>query len=711
MKHLLLSLVTTPERALRLLACALDIYGPGNNDVMQVQVCEEGVITFSELELPGSIHELRPERRFQSILVWLEGSVVPADLIKEFCLQGGKIASSAEAAHLLVADPQRLATVEKLWPRKLVISLAEFKGQLTVDRISPIRVGTGAPGALPKALRGIWNQLRSGSVMQILEGLDAFSAVAAGDSTTADLLLEEVGVDAATGTLILGNRFHRFQRAKEEANPPLLYGLLGLLSRSPENSRGALLRQAVRKLKAVCPSLPEIKGFTALQKLDIDLNYSYNDPDGTVAAAIAERFDAMPALEIIRMDGFYNLQITSLDGLIAPRLRELDGAGIGLTNVQALAGNTGLEVVNIRGNEKLGDISPLQASAASLKQLDFSSTAVKDLSVLAQAGELEELDFGCCPNITSLKGLETLTITQQHNLTINELKNLTDLQYLPKISSGHISLSELTGLTSLEGIESAADHITSLHIQHMPKLKDVEALRLLNRLESLAISNCPQLSGLEVIAELSALQYVNFGDCSKLTRLPAVWPSTLKSLTVSSCPITQLGALPVALTGSLNLVSCPKLKSLEGIEACTGLDEITIRPTITGLQALAGLPDAVIHTDFRSGDHTLPGDYTLPVSLINALAALPQCSLRISDSSNWSNARISNPEVLGRITHLRALDLSECDLDDLLPVMGLSELELLKILPRSELSKKLGGCTFETRGQVAKLQLQLLGMG
>ena len=702
MKHLLLSLVTTPERALRLLACALDIYGPGNNEVMQVQVCEEGVITFSELELPGSIHELRPERRFQSILVWLEGSVVPADLIKEFCLQGGKIASSAEAAHLLVADPQGLATVEKLWPRKLVISLAEFKGQLTVDKINPIRVGTGAPGGLPKALRGIWNQLKSGSVRQILAGLDEFRVLAADDPATGDLLLEEVGVDAATGTLILGNRF---QRAKEEANPHLLYGLLGLLSRSPENSRGALLRQAVRKLKAVCPSLPEIKGFTALQQLDIDLNYSSNDPDGTVAAAIAERFDAMPALEIIRMDGFYNLQITSLDGLIAPRLRELDVAWIGLTNIQALAGNTGLEVVNIRGNEKLGDISPLQASAASLKQLDFSSTAVKDLSVLAQAGELEELDFGCCPNITSLKGLETLTITQQHNFKINELKNLTDLQYLPKLSSGHVSLYELAGLTSLEGIESAADHITSLHIHNMRKLKDVEALRLLNRLESFAISNCPSLSGLDVIAELTALQEVNFDDCSKLTRLPAVWPSTLTSLTVESCPITQLGALPVAFTGSLNLVSCPKLKSLEGIEACTGLQEITIKPSITGLQALAGLPDAVIHIDFCGGDHTLPG------SLINDLATLPQCRLRISDSSNWSTVRISNPEVLGRITHLRALDLSQCSLDDLLPVMGLGELELLKILPRSELSKKLGGCTFDTPGQVAKLQLQLLGMG
>ena len=701
MKHLLLSLVTTPERALRLLACALDIYGPGNNDVMQVQVCEEGVITFSELELPGSIHELRPERRFQSILVWLEGSVVPADLIKEFCLQGGKIASSAGAAHLLVADPQGLATVEKLWPRKLVISLAEFKGQLTVDKINPIRVDTGAPGALPKALRGIWNQLRSGSVMQILEGLDAFIAVAAGDSATADLLLEEVGVDAATGTLILGNRF---QRAKEEANPHLLYGLLGLLSRSAADSRGSLLRHAIRELNAVCPSLPEIKGFIALQQLDINLSYSY-DPDEEVEAAIADRFDALPALEILGINANCSLKITSLDGLIAPRLRELDVAGIDLKDIQALASNTALEAVILGGNDQLGDISPLQASAASLKQLDFSSTAVKDLSVLAEAGELEELDFGCCPNITSLKGLEMVTITQQHNFSISELKNLTDLQYLPKISNGHISLYELAELTSLEGIESAADHITSLDIHNMPKLKDVEALRLLNRLESLAISNCPQLSGLEVIAELPALQKIDFNDCSKLTRLPAVWPGTLMSLTVSSCPITQLGALPVALTGSLNLVSCPKLKSLEGIEACTGLQEITIRPSITCVQPLVGLPDAVIHIDFCGADPTLPD------SLINALATLLQCRLRISDSSNWSTVRISNPEVLGRITHLRALDLSQCSLDDLLPVMGLGELELLKILPRSELSKKLGGCTFDTPGQVAKLLLQLLGMG
>ena len=56
------------------------------------------------------------------------------------------------------------------------------------------------------------------------------------------------------------------------------------------------------------------------------------------------------------------------------------------------------------------------------------------------------------------------------------------------------------------------------------------------------------------------------------------------------------------------------------------------------------------------------------------------------------------------------LDLSSCELDDIQLVMVLTELELLRVRPRSDLSKKLGGCTFETPGEVAKLKLQLLGM-
>lgn len=119
-----------------------------------------------------------------------------------------------------MADGRELATVESHWPRKLVIPLAEFEALVIGDSLRPLRVNSGAPGSLPRALRGIWNQLRSGSVLQILAGLEAFSALAANDPALADLLLEEVGVDAATGTLILSSRFHR---VKEEANPHFLH--------------------------------------------------------------------------------------------------------------------------------------------------------------------------------------------------------------------------------------------------------------------------------------------------------------------------------------------------------------------------------------------------------------------------------------------------------------------------------------------------------
>lgn len=179
MKHLLLSLATTPERALRLLTFALDRLGPDCSDLMQVEVDDSGVITFSnfwtELNLPGANWELKPECRFSLIGVWLDGSANQARLVQAFTQQGGYIASTPDSAHLLVADVLDLAAVEARWPRKLVIALAEFEAQVVGDSLRPLHVSTGAPGSLPKNLRGIWNQLRSGSVMQILSGLDEFS--------------------------------------------------------------------------------------------------------------------------------------------------------------------------------------------------------------------------------------------------------------------------------------------------------------------------------------------------------------------------------------------------------------------------------------------------------------------------------------------------------------------------------------------------------
>lgn len=695
MKHLLLSLATTPERALRLVGYCVE---RSNAIKLHVDAC--GTVAFSELDLPGVWSDPDPARRFRAISIWFTDSAADPPLAEAFCREGGKVAAAPEEADLLVATGPELSVLEQIWPRRLVVSLPEIQAHVIGDQLRPLRTTIGPPGSLPKQLRGLWNQLRSGSVKQILEGFDAFSAISETDPAIADLLLTEVGVDASTGTLILGNRF---ERAKDEANPHLLYALLGLLSRSAQGSRGALLRRSVRCLKARCPSLPEIKGFDGLCRLDVDLHYHYSDPDGEVRASIAERFGSMPALEVLRIDGFYNLPLSSLDGLKAPALRDLDVGSVGLNEIKALQANCRLERVVLRGNEHLSDLTPLQASMACLRQLEISATAVSDLGVLSQAGELEELDFSECTRITSLQGLEQVTVTGGR-LSLDGLSNLTDLRFLPKPADGDLSLWNLSGLTSLDGIASVADYLTSLQIHNLQKLKDLGALRHLHRLESLRIVDCPQITSLEVLAELPCLKDVQVADCKKISRLPAVWPAGLEDLTMKNCAISKLGKIPATLSGSLNLVRCPRLSTLEGLEQCTNLSEITIRPSVADLQALAGLPGLWISIDFSGSERTLPD------SLIDALVALPQCRLRIIDSNAWSFVQIDNPDALVRITHLQALDLSSCELDDIQLVMGLAELELLRIRPRSDLSKKLGGCTFDTPGQVAKLKLQLLGM-
>ena len=136
---------------------------------------------------------------------------------------------------------------------------------------------------------------------------------------------------------------------------------------------------------------------------------------------------------------------------------------------------------------------------ACLRQLEISATAVSDLGVLSQAGELEELDFSECTRITSLQGLEQVMVTGGR-LSLDGLSNLTDLRFLPKPVDGYLSLWNLSGLTSLDVIASVADHLPSLQIHNLQKLKYLGVFRPLHRLVLLRLLACPPTTRLEVLA-------------------------------------------------------------------------------------------------------------------------------------------------------------------------------------------------------------------
>lgn len=574
-----------------------------------------------------------------------------------------------------------------------MVSLAEFLAATQADDLRPLSFRTGTPAALPKELRPIWKQLKEPDVVSIDAGLAKLSDLVSADPVQADLLLTEVGVDVSDGSLILGNRFQRAATyANNDANEHLHYALLGVLSRSAPGSRGARLRQAVRQLEPSCPSLPELRGFESLVQLDLTEN---------TGGSLAGRFGPLPALRTLRLRG--SSSIRTLEGLEAPQLREIDVSCIGLTDLRALAGKACIQILNLSGNRKLTDLTPLQACLPTLKSLHLYGTGIANLSPLSGAGVLEELDLDDCNSITSLQGLENVTISGRQ-FSLGNLNGLSSLQHL---QAGNLTLSSLKLLTTLEGLESRAAEIRSLTIWETPGLTDLSALAQLSSLEELELNTCKAFTGLKPLEGLTTLRSLALRECPKLKRLPDLSATSLEDLSLEDCGISDLGVLPASLSGSLDLVSLKKLKSLTGLERCSGLRQISIGHAIEDASALAACNEIAITVDLRHANGN-----AIPEPLIETLAGLPQVRLRVEDSqyNYYSGLSLDNPQALARIPHLRTLDLSGCSLEDLLFVVGLAELEELKIEPRSELSRKLGGCTFEGRGKVAKLQLQLLGM-
>ena len=577
--------------------------------------------------------------------------------------------------------------------------LARIKVLFNADPLNPSPSPHGED-RFPGPLALIWKQLRSDCLATIHTALDQFRDLAAIDASIADLLLEQVAVDTASGRLILGSLF---QPAKSESNAYLLYGLLGLLSRSPTGSRGAKLRLGVRRLKATCPVLPEIKGFDSLQELNLSLHYHQVDSNKPLESTIANCFGAFPSLEILRLSCNSQLSISSLDGLQAPLLTALEVPRIGLLNIQALSANNRLRNVVLRGNDQLSDISALLASAVSLRKVEVSDMAIRDFSLIAKATGLEQLNSSGFTGAGRRLDAKHLVIIGRHQ-SLQELDALETLPIPSKHQSDKSRIWKLPSLSSLYGLNEVASETTSLELLWMHELIDTRALSDIPTLESLTVLNCPRLISVESLSELPSLKEVQIKDCRELSRLPSSWPTSLNKLILESCAITSLGTLPPGFTGHLNLHGCKSLRTLQGVENCSGLKEIIIHTSLSNLDAARELPDTFFHIDLCGAKQILPE------ALVDSLATLPHCRLRISDSST-KFPKIQNLQILSKIRHLRALDLSKCEVDNLMPVICLDELEQLKIRPRSELSKKLGGCTFDSNSKMQQLQLLHLGIG
>jgi Leucine-rich repeat (LRR) protein len=250
-----------------------------------------------------------------------------------------------------------------------------------------------------------------------------------------------------------------------------------------------------------------------------------------------------------------------------------------------------------------------------------------------------------------------------------------------------------------------------LVLQSMLKLSSLDAIERFGRLDELVISHCPRITSLAPLSRLGSIRRLTIDRCRRIESPPDDWPATLESLLIKDTPIRELGTLPPTILGVLDVHACQSLVSVGDLSRCSSLTDLVVGPSVRDLHGIQGLNNITVHLDLSTAEPGyLPTDRTLSDALINALSCVDDLSLRIYDSTVYKALTLANPDCLSRLNNLKKLDLSACEITDPSPLLSLVNLEVLKVQPRSSLSKALGACTFSTRSQLQQAQLSILAM-
>lgn len=602
----------------------------------------------------------------------------------------------------------------------LVVSVDEFLQ--VIPAIKKPRPRATKAAKLSDELKQLQKQLQERN----LESIEAALQALQGRDDDIDLLVQGVSV-GATGELDRGSKFKGSGPALEFLD----LALTGLLSQAGENSEAARLRCSIKVLRCFVKSLPRLKGFDALEELDITISRS-KDNEETLKVSDLSSFGPMPSLRKLRIVsasdyGDKSLVLRSLCGLEASALEEIDLADSGLEDIDALECSKRLKIINLSGNPGLSSISALK-NCATIESINLNGTCISTLEPLLASKDLVELHINECRQLKSLRGIDAPSM-QSFELrwldlaTLDGLDRLTGLRTL--VLSGLHNLKDLSPIANLSTLEE-------LELDSLTSFKELPSFSTLSNLHSVTIQSCDEASDIGQLKTASALRKVFIRECPKVKVGPSIWPDGLQELDIQQTKLQDLGICPASLT-ELCITNNAHLKSLAGLRSCNNLNvpswgfdlsgcfklqdldglslpklaAISIPETLCNLGALKRYPDlqitVVAGQGQQKGYRTLVED--IPAALGDALNSLEPEHLIVK--TEWG-AELQKISGIGRVKSLKTLDLSECDLVDITGIAPLDKLEHLKVQPRTELSKSLGKATFDSKGQIDKLRLRLL---
>lgn len=527
------------------------------------------------------------------------------------------------------------------------------------------------------------------------EAIAKWSEIATKRPKSADSLLAKVGVcrQSPEGPceLIPGPRFTHSEKIK---NSFLTYALLGLLSKAPNGTRAAYLREQVSRIEAITPDVPFLAGFNSLRIIDItvdmSLHYPIESPKG-LSANWQERFYDLPRLTNVKLA--INAKLFSpysLDPFCSPFLESITIDDEWLQGLEGLECSNVLSEVRIDMGNKTQDrciaLSPLASSKESLRVLDIRGAGIDDLTPIREHTLLHELsaDFFRVSDLRSLPAILGDTLTLRLHSHPNEPASLTGIERQKVVKNLHLygsfdNLDPLNSLPSVISLGIGGDRLTEI----------------------------TSLSGLQ------SLRKVQIGSDS-LKSLPNAWPNNLEVLDITYCAgLVSLGRLPSTLQGTIDCVFCPSLESLSGIEACTCLSEIKLSVRKVAKPSWREpVPDVEPHMDISAAGK-LPNLWitllcwdtgnlsSLPFGWVSQLAQMSSCKIRLKGQ------HLDNIELLAKIRSLAALDISDVSVADISAILRMNNLEELRINPASDFSRKLGAWVLN-KESIGELKLLMM---
>lgn len=196
-----------------------------------------------------------------------------------------------------------------------------------------------------------------------------------------------------------------------------------------------------------------------------------------------------------------------------------------------------------------------------------------DASAIRDLPQLETVDFSGCE---ALAEVDVSTLPRLKNLYLSRCREVTSLDVSGVPALKQLYLDGCSALESLTGLASLAE-LTDLDVSNASALQTLEGIAELASLVVLDIRNIA-IRDFTGIGKLPALRVLRMGGNETIENLvPFSGLTSLREIHLEACPnFSSLQGMPPGISQYAGFTHCPKLVTLDGIEAAPGIEQLDL---------------------------------------------------------------------------------------------------------------------------------------